>query len=60
MGRQRGDSADWRESKACEVCGRPFDNRKRWAARGQWDDVRYCSAKCRAQARRERRAPHPT
>ncbi len=45
-----------RESKACEVCGRPFTNRKRWSGRGQWDEVRYCSQKCRSEARRIRRA----
>ncbi|MBT0567102.1 DUF2256 domain-containing protein [Williamsia sp. CHRR-6] len=55
MGRQRGDSADWRESKTCVVCGRPFDNRKRWEGRGQWDEVRYCSQACRRAARSLRR-----
>ncbi|WP_299573076.1 DUF2256 domain-containing protein [uncultured Williamsia sp.] len=45
-----------RESKVCEVCGRPFTNRKRWNSRGQWDEVRYCSQACRREARRLRRS----
>lgn len=49
-----------REQKPCEHCGRPFQDRKRWAGRDQWDEVRYCSRACRsaaaAQRRRERRA----
>ncbi|MCX6805754.1 MAG: DUF2256 domain-containing protein [Candidatus Saccharibacteria bacterium] len=34
-------------TKICKVCKRPFDNRKRWASRGQWASVKYCSEACR-------------
>ncbi|QCR19218.1 DUF2256 domain-containing protein [Agrococcus sp. SGAir0287] len=43
------------ETKACEHCGRPFANRKRWSTREQWDAVRYCSERCRREAARTRR-----
>ncbi|WP_082498279.1 DUF2256 domain-containing protein [Chryseobacterium sp. Leaf180] len=32
-------------SKICEVCGLPFNWRKKWAK--NWDEVKYCSEKCR-------------
>ncbi|MGA0264830.1 MAG: DUF2256 domain-containing protein [Lysobacterales bacterium] len=32
-------------SKECPVCGLPFHWRRRWAA--SWDQVRYCSERCR-------------
>ncbi|MEP6597757.1 MAG: DUF2256 domain-containing protein [Ginsengibacter sp.] len=32
-------------SKICVVCKRPFSWRKKWAK--DWDEVRYCSDKCR-------------
>ncbi|WP_417737302.1 DUF2256 domain-containing protein [Rosistilla oblonga] len=32
-------------SKICVVCGRPFKWRKKWEK--VWDDVKYCSDKCR-------------
>jgi len=32
-------------TKDCVVCGRPFSWRKKWAA--VWDDVKYCSERCR-------------
>ncbi len=31
--------------KICIVCGRPFTWRKKWAK--VWDDVKYCSERCR-------------
>ncbi|MEO0399061.1 MAG: DUF2256 domain-containing protein [Pseudomonadota bacterium] len=31
--------------KICPTCGRPFTWRKKWAR--DWDNVRYCSARCR-------------
>ena len=34
-------------SKACATCGRPFVWRKKWEK--VWDQVRYCSDKCRMQ-----------
>ncbi|NRB72629.1 MAG: DUF2256 domain-containing protein [Xanthomonadales bacterium] len=36
-------------SKNCAVCGRPFEWRKKWAA--CWEQVRYCSERCRRQRR---------
>jgi hypothetical protein len=32
-------------SKICVVCNRPFSWRKKWEK--VWDDVKYCSDKCR-------------
>jgi len=32
-------------SKTCVVCRRPFAWRKKW--RDCWDEVRYCSERCR-------------
>jgi len=31
--------------KICESCGKPMAWRKRWER--VWDDVRYCSERCR-------------
>ncbi|WP_394195989.1 DUF2256 domain-containing protein [Litoreibacter albidus] len=31
--------------KTCATCGLPFAWRKKWAK--VWDDVRYCSDRCR-------------
>lgn len=36
-------------SKTCAACGRPFVWRKRWAK--VWDEVRYCSERCRRDVR---------
>jgi hypothetical protein len=32
-------------TKTCATCGRPFTWRKKWAK--MWDEVRYCSDRCR-------------
>ncbi|NLS12098.1 DUF2256 domain-containing protein [Vibrio sp. SM6] len=32
-------------SKVCPVCQRPFNWRKKWQK--QWEEVRYCSKRCR-------------
>ena len=34
-------------SKLCASCGRPFVWRKKWAK--DWDNVKYCSERCRRQ-----------
>lgn len=34
-------------SKSCAVCHRPFVWRKKWEK--VWDDVKYCSDRCRMQ-----------
>lgn len=39
-------------SKICPVCNRPFNWRKKWAK--NWDNVRYCSERCRRNNRPER------
>ncbi len=38
--------------KTCAQCGRPFAWRKAWAR--VWDEVRFCSDRCRADAKRAR------
>ena len=35
--------------KPCATCGRPFTWRKKWEK--VWDEVRYCSDRCRAEAK---------
>jgi len=37
-------------TKVCEVCGRPFTWRRKWAE--VWDEVKYCSDRCRRDRRR--------
>ncbi|WPO81376.1 DUF2256 domain-containing protein [Chryseobacterium sp. JJR-5R] len=32
-------------SKTCEVCGLPFNWRKKW--KKNWDEIKYCSERCR-------------
>ena len=34
-------------TKLCARCQRPFAWRKKWAR--DWDEVRYCSDRCRGQ-----------
>ncbi|MBB1076886.1 DUF2256 domain-containing protein [Rhodoferax sp. 4810] len=36
-------------SKTCPVCGLPFMWRKKWAR--DWEQVKYCSERCRNAAR---------
>ncbi|MEP1352699.1 MAG: DUF2256 domain-containing protein [Tateyamaria sp.] len=48
MGRMRKKS-DLPE-KMCPTCARPFTWRKKWAR--VWDEVKYCSDRCRRAARR--------
>lgn len=33
-------------AKTCATCGRPFTWRKKWAR--DWNEVRYCSDRCRS------------
>ena len=33
--------------KPCQCCGGPFTWRKQWAK--VWDEVKYCSERCRRQ-----------
>ena len=36
-------------SKICATCGQPFTWRRKWAR--VWDEVRYCSDRCRRAAK---------
>ena len=47
MSRARGVPRD--ETRLCAACGRPFGWRKKWAK--QWDEIRYCSERCRRRRR---------
>ncbi|WP_434622355.1 DUF2256 domain-containing protein [Azospirillum sp. B2RO_4] len=42
-------------AKTCPVCNRPFTWRKKWER--VWDEVKYCSDRCRADARRRGQPP---
>jgi len=33
-------------SKLCQTCGLPFNWRKKWEK--NWDEVKYCSQRCRS------------
>lgn len=35
------------QTKVCIGCNREFNNRKRWNSRGLWEEIKYCSDKCR-------------
>jgi hypothetical protein len=41
--------------KPCVHCQRPMVWRKSWAK--NWDEVKYCSDRCRAEAKRGQRSP---
>ncbi|MDA7492994.1 DUF2256 domain-containing protein [bacterium] len=36
-------------TKTCRVCGRGFSWRRKWQR--CWDEVKYCSERCRRQAK---------
>ncbi|MEM9837750.1 MAG: DUF2256 domain-containing protein [Pseudomonadota bacterium] len=36
--------------KTCETCGKPFTWRKKWER--VWDEVRYCSERCRRERKK--------
>jgi hypothetical protein len=40
-----------KQSKTCPVCQLSFDNRKKWQQRGLWEQIIYCSARCRGNAK---------
>jgi hypothetical protein len=40
-------------TKDCSHCGLPFAWRKKWAK--VWEEVRYCSDRCRADGKRRDR-----
>ncbi|WP_216914278.1 MULTISPECIES: DUF2256 domain-containing protein [unclassified Synechococcus] len=41
-----------RPTKTCPVCGRPFQWRRKW--KQVWEEVRYCSERCRRHRNRAR------
>lgn len=47
-----GKKPSERPTKVCASCGLPFTWRKKWER--DWETVRYCSDRCRAQAKRDR------
>ncbi|HAE00501.1 MAG TPA: DUF2256 domain-containing protein [Rhodospirillaceae bacterium] len=49
--RRKGDLP----TKVCAACKRPFAWRKKWAR--DWDQVRYCSERCKGDGRRTARSP---
>jgi hypothetical protein len=49
MARQRKKSD--LPTKICPVCDRPFTWRKKWSK--SWDDVKYCSDRCRHRKQSE-------
>jgi hypothetical protein len=42
-------------TKDCVVCNRPFAWRKKWAK--DWDQVKYCSERCRGEGSKVKRIP---
>ncbi|CAO3434997.1 DUF2256 domain-containing protein [Azospirillum endophyticum] len=42
-------------TKTCPVCNRPFTWRKKWER--VWDEVKYCSDRCRGDARKQAERP---
>ncbi|HRD53175.1 MAG TPA: DUF2256 domain-containing protein [Flavobacteriales bacterium] len=44
-----------RPAKTCIACGLPFQWRKKWEK--SWDEVKYCSDRCRQQKSRAQRTP---
>jgi hypothetical protein len=43
--------------KTCAACGRPFSWRKKWEK--VWDEVRFCSDRCRGAGRKAGKASPP-
>jgi hypothetical protein len=44
-----------RPEKTCLVCSRPFQWRKKWEK--VWDEVKYCSERCRGEKNRVKLTP---
>ncbi|WP_413693338.1 DUF2256 domain-containing protein [Psychromonas sp. KJ10-2] len=43
-------------SKVCMTCNKPFNWRKKWQR--NWDQVRYCSERCRRQKESNQTDPY--
>ncbi|WP_422443949.1 MULTISPECIES: DUF2256 domain-containing protein [unclassified Endozoicomonas] len=48
--RTADNKVDRTAQKQCPVCHRPFTWRKKWER--CWEEVRYCSRRCRSQRNR--------
>lgn len=48
-----GKPPSQRDSKICPVCGLPFSWRKKWVR--DWENVTYCSERCRREANSKNR-----
>jgi hypothetical protein len=44
--------------KTCATCGRPFAWRRKWAK--VWEEVRYCSDRCRGARGKNGQPPDPS
>lgn len=44
---QKEKKKELNESKICPVCHLSFNNRKKWRIRNIWNEIKYCSDKCR-------------
>ncbi|QHJ87437.1 DUF2256 domain-containing protein [Aequoribacter fuscus] len=44
-------------TKICPVCERPFAWRAKW--KRDWESVIYCSKRCSAEGRRQKRVSNP-
>ena len=47
------DRGRMKKTKTCEQCEKPMVWRKKWEK--NWDEVRYCSDRCRSDAARARK-----
>jgi hypothetical protein len=53
----RGIKKQHLPEKTCAACGRSFTWRKKWER--VWDEVKFCSDRCRATAKQARAASSP-
>lgn len=44
-----------KQTKICLICKKPFTNRKKWKQRNQFEQVKYCSQRCRNKPKNEKR-----
>lgn len=42
----------YKEKKVCPVCKKEFTNRKKWSSRGVWEQVKYCSKRCKSNSKK--------
>jgi len=44
-----------KETKICANCKKPFENRKKWKSRNQWESIKYCSERCRREGKKSKK-----